>query len=148
MNTYQILNKELVSEVQKLRLKIQEHENEICMLKNLNRDMECENLHLRGICEKIFSNFYQYSAGFFENFAEIGREGIELNLAQSTTQSRTPASNRNSSKRLHQESENSQRLNGQRSYSDIAFPTSEAAPQRLRRTNSINLGGADSPERK
>lgn len=94
--TYKMINKEIILEVQKLRVKIKEKEDHISIVENeLYREKQ-ENSKLKIFISKTFNSFYNFNTQFSSNYEDLIRSGITgIEMSASTTES-NPSSVRSS----------------------------------------------------
>jgi hypothetical protein len=97
LESYQILNKELTLEVQKLRLDIKEYEQKQLRLQNEMRELQAQNAIMRSYLAQSFQHFSAYSNQFSSTYMELCARGIQINLPSSNHTS--VVSNRRSSLR-------------------------------------------------
>lgn len=91
-DTYRTINKEIIMEVQKLRIKNKENEDKISTIeRDLLREKQ-ENSKLKIFISKTLNSFYGFTTHFSSNYEDLVKNGITgIEMGESTTESNPPS---------------------------------------------------------
>lgn len=123
MEHYQLINKELSLEVQKLRLHLKEYDKMCAELRNENRELQAQNAIMKSYISQNFENFSSFSNKFSNEYVQLCARGIKISLPP------PGSSNRNSIASSHRSS--------LRNSVPLSSPRRSASPNRYRSSPEV-----------